>query len=309
MNIFITGANGFIGKNLLDDLIKKTNFKIFILLKKNKKNLNLEKVFYSQRVNITYGNYDESDKLKKIISKCDLICNLGFPNKLKFNNNLKKKNYLISLKNILNILKKKKNFKLIHISSSEVYGFKKITNKLSYAENVKTLPQNPYGKAKLDAENLILKSNLKIINNTIILRLFNIYGIGQTHKTIINVIISKLLLNKKRIKLKNIYDERDYIFLNDAIDAIRYSLLSKNISGVYNVSTGKTISVKNIFQVIKDIIGKNQVKLLDSKNFEYSNFSCGKNLKIRKKIGWKPKHSSIEDFKKNIKKMLIYKNN
>ena len=34
MNIFITGANGFIGKHLLDDLIKKTNFNIFILLKK-----------------------------------------------------------------------------------------------------------------------------------------------------------------------------------------------------------------------------------------------------------------------------------
>ena len=308
MNIFITGANGFIGKHLLDDLIKRTCFNIFILLKKNNKNQKLDKIFYSQRVHITYGNYDELDKLKKLIYKCDLICNLGFPNKLKFKNNLKKKDYLMSLRNILCILKEKKNFKLVHISSSEVYGFKKITNKISYSENVKTLPQNAYAKAKLEAEKLILKSNPKIIKNTIILRLFNVYGIGQTKKTIINDIISKLSLNKKRIKLKNIYDERDYIFLNDVIDAIRYSLLSKNISGVYNVSSGKTISVKNIFKVIKDIIGKNKVKLLDSRNFKYSSFSSGKNLKIRKKIGWKPRYSSIEAFKKNIKKILIYKN-
>jgi nucleoside-diphosphate-sugar epimerase len=308
MNIFITGANGFIGKHLLDDLIKRTSFNIFILLKKNKKNLNLDKIFYSQRVHITYGNYDELDKLKKIVLKCDLICNLGFPNKLKFKNNLKKKDYLMSLRNILCILKEKKKFKLVHISSSEVYGFKKITNKISYSENVQTLPQNAYAKAKLEAETLILRSNLKIIKNTIILRLFNVYGIGQTHKTIINDIISKLSLNKKRIKLKNIYDERDYIFLNDVIDAIRYSLLSKNISGVYNVSSGKTISVKNIFKVIKDIIGKNEIKLLDSRNFKYSSFSSGKNIKIRKKIGWKPRYSSIEAFKENIKKILIYKN-
>ena len=128
MNIFITGANGFIGKHLLDDLIKKTNFNIFILLKKNKKNLNLDKVFYSQRVHITFGNYDELDKLKKIVSKCELICNLGFPNKLKFKNNLKKKIFLIILRNIIGILKKKKKFKLVHISSSEVYDLK-ITNK------------------------------------------------------------------------------------------------------------------------------------------------------------------------------------
>ncbi len=309
MNIFITGANGFIGKHLIDDLIKKTNLNVFILLKKNKKNFNLKKFFNSKRINIIYGNFNELHKLKMIISKCDLICNLGFPNKLKFKNNIKKKNYLISLRNIISILKKKKNFKLVHISSSEVYGFKKITNKISYTENFRTSPKNLYAKAKLEAENLILKSNDKIIKNTIILRLFNVYGPGQTHKTLINVIINKLSINKKRIKLKNIYDERDYIFLNDVVDAIRYSLLSKNIYGVYNVSTGKTISVKNIFKVIKNITRINKVKLLDSKNLEFSNFSCGKNLKIWKKIGWRPKHSSLKAFKKNIKKMIIYNNN
>jgi len=308
MNIFITGANGFIGKHLLDNLIKKTNSNIFVLLKKNKKNLKIKKLFFSKRVHVIYGNFSELNKLKMIISKCDLICNLGFPNKLKFKNNLKKKDYLNSLRNLLSILKKKKNFKLVHISSSEVYGFKKINNKISYTENSKTLPENSYAKAKLEAEKLILKSSAKIIKNTIILRLFNVYGKGQTHKTLINVIISKLSLNKKQIKLKNIYDERDYIFLNDVIDAIRSSLLSKNIYGTFNVSTGKTMSVKNIFNAIKNITSNKKVKLLDSKNLEYSNFSCGNNLKIWKKIGWKPKHSSLKAFKKNIKKMLIYKN-
>ena len=137
------------------------------------------------------------------------------------------------------------------------------------------------------------------------MRLFNVYGKGQTHKTLINDIISKLSLNKKQIKLKNIYDERDYIFLNDVIDAIRSSLLSKNIYGTFNVSTGKTMSVKNIFRAIQNITSNKKVKLLDSKNLEYSNFSCGNNHKIWKKIGWKPKHSSFKAFEKNIKKMLI----
>ena len=56
-------------------------------------------------------------------------------------------------------------------------------------------------------------------------------------------------------------------------------------------------------------MGKKEVELLDSNNLKYSNFSCGTNHKIWKKIGWKPKYSSIEGFKKNIKKILIYKNN
>ena len=49
-------------------------------------------------------------------------------------------------------------------------------------------------------------------------------------------------------------------------------------------------------------MGKKEVELLDSNNLKYSNFSCGTNHKIWKKIGWKPKYSSIEGFKKNIKK-------
>ncbi len=309
MNIFITGANGFIGKHLLNHLIKNTNLNIFILLRKNKKNSHLDKVFYSKRINITYGNFDELKKVKKIISKCSLICNLGFPNKLKFKSDIKKKKYLISLKNILSILKGKKKFKLVHISSSEVYGFNKITDRICFSENFKTLPQNSYAKAKLEAENLILNSNNKIIKNTIILRLFNVYGLGQTHKTLINTIIKKLLINKKKIKLKNIYDQRDYIFLSDVIDAIKCSLLNKNDYGIFNVSTGNALSVKEIFELIKNIIGKKKINLLDSKNLKFSNFSCGNNLKIQKKIGWKPKHSSFNSFKKNIKKMLIYKNN
>ena len=54
---------------------------------------------------------------------------------------------------------------------------------------------------------------------------------------------------------------KEIIFLNDVLDAIRYSLLSKNIFGIYNVSSGKAISVENIFKVIRDIMGKKEVEL------------------------------------------------
>jgi len=301
MNIFITGSSGFIGKYLFNNLLKKNKLKIYLFLKKNKKNLLLKKKFSNdQRVKIFFGYPNNKNQLKKIILLCDLICNLGFPNKTKFKKIIHKKKYLLTLKNILNILKEKKNFKLVHISSSEVYGFKKINNNKKFSEKARKLPTNVYAKAKIDAEKLILNSGARVIKNTIILRLFNVYGRGQNPKSLISEIDHKLKINKKKINLKNIYDKRDYIFVDDVINAIKISLFSRNIYGIFNVSSGRSLSVKKIFEIIKSL-RKSKANLVDSENIKISTFSCGNYMKIFKKLQWKPKYTSISSFKKNIK--------
>jgi len=305
MNIFITGSSGFIGKNLFNNLLKKNKLKIYLFLKKNKKNLVLKKKFSNdQRVKIFFGYPNNKNQLKKIILLCDLICNLGFPNKTKFKKIIHKKKYLLTLKNILNILKEKKNFKLVHISSSEVYGFKKIDNNKKFSEKARKLPTNVYARAKIDAEKLILKSGDRVIKNTIILRLFNVYGRGQNPKSLISEIDHKLKINKKKINLKNIYDKRDYIFIDDVINAIKISLFSRNIHGIFNVSSGRSLSVKKIFEIIKSL-RKSKANLVDSENIKISTFSCGNNMKILKKLQWKPKYTSINSFRKNIKNILL----
>lgn len=305
MNIFITGSSGFIGKNLFNNLLKKNKLKIYLFLKKNKKNLVLKKKFSNdQRVKIFFGYPNNKNQLKKIILLCDLICNLGFPNKTKFKKIIHKKKYLLTLKNILNILKEKKNFKLVHISSSEVYGYKKIDNNKKFSEKARKLPTNVYAKAKIDAEKLILKSGDRVIKNTIILRLFNVYGRGQNPKSLISEIDHKLKINKKKINLKNIYDKRDYIFIDDVINAIKISLFSRNKYGIFNVSSGRSLSVKKIFEIIKNL-RKSKANLVDSKNIKISTFSCGNNMKILQKLQWKPKYTSINSFKKNMKNILL----
>ena len=307
MNIFLTGSSGFIGKHLFNNLLKNNNLMIFLFFKKNKKNLLFKKKFSNdQRVKIFFGYPNDKNQLKKIILSSDIICNLGFPNKNKFKKKISKKEYLLTLKNILNILKEKKSYKLVHISSSEVYGFKKINNNKKFSENSRKLPMNVYAKAKIDAEKLIINSGASVIRNTIILRLFNVYGDGQSPNNLISEIDSKLKKNKKKINLKNIYNKRDYIFIDDVINAIKIALFSRNIHGVFNVSSGKSLSVKEIFEIIKGI-RKSKANLVDSKNIKISNFSGGNNTKILKKLRWKPKYTSINSFGKNIRKVLLKK--
>ena len=166
------------------------------------------------------------------------------------------------------------------------------------------MPTNVYAKAKIDAENLILNSGARVIKNTIILRLFNVYGKGQNPKNLISEIDHKLKINKKKINLKNIYDKRDYIFIDDVINAIKISLFSRNIYGIFNVSSGRSLSVKKIFEIIKSL-RKSKANLVDSENIKISTFSCGNNMKILKTLQWKPKYTSINSLRKNIKNILL----
>lgn len=309
MNVFITGASGFIGKHLIDYLLKKKNLKIFFILKNNIRNQEIQKNYSkNKRVNILFGDYTNLNQLKDVISKCNFICNLGFPNKIDFKKKIKKTNYLKSLINIIKCLENKKKFKFVHISSSEVYGFKKVFDKKKFSENSKTCPVNNYAKAKLDAEKIILNSGNNIIKNTIILRLFNVYGKGQNPKSLILEINNKLLNSNFDISLKNIYDKRDYIFLKDVLSAIQLSLFNKKSFGIFNVCSGKAVSVKKIFDIIKKLI-TTKSNLIDSRNIKSANLSKGNNQKILKELKWQPKYLSNTSFKTNLKKIIIYKNN
>lgn len=88
------------------------------------------------------------------------------------------------------------------------------------------------------------------------------------------------------------------------INAIKISLFSRNTYGIFNVSSGRSLSVKKIFEIIKNL-RKSKANLVDSENIKISTFSCGNNMKILQKLQWKPKYTSINSFKKNIKNILL----
>ncbi len=236
MKILISGSEGFIGINLVKNLLKKKikvegfgrskkkssikyNYYKFNLLSK-KFPLKLEKY------------YDTIIHAAGLTSHYDIVKNKNFEN-----------NTLKISQNILKLFIKTKSKHLIFLSSGKVYKNNK-NNKITI--KTKTAPTNKLGKTKLKVEKL-LSNNLKTGKLTI-LRIFLVYGKKQNKKMLIPEILDQIKKIKKRkqknLILGNVNVKRDFIFIKDLTNLIVKNIFQKpkNKINIKNLASGHSIS-------------------------------------------------------------------
>jgi len=291
MNILITGANGFIGKNLCEHLINN-DFKIMAIVKR--KNKDLPKSFKVINRNIKDLKKSDLNKIKKF--KPEVVLNLawkGIPN--------------FSLRNCVENLEMHINFvnKLIEISS-----IKKIIMTGSCWEYIDNIGRCVEGKIVKPKSYFIWSKNsihdyYKIISkihniNLVWFRIFFVYGKYQRKNSLIPSIISSLKYFEKPLIL-NSSNKNDFIYIDDVCRAIMAAIKKKNINGTFNIGSGNTISVEGIYNKILLKMNLNKkIFQLSKKNNKKSkaNFADLKN--VCSKLKWQPKINIDNGIEKTI---------
>lgn len=181
---------------------------------------------------------------------------------------------------------RKRNLKLIFLSTSHVYGLPK-KNPIQEMH-----PKNPlsiYAASKLCGE-ILCESYSKTYDMDIaIIRLFSIYGPKSPDHLVTSKIITQLL-TKNTILLGNMNSKRDFLYIDDAMEAI--SLILKKWKGfdTFNVGSGKSISIQELFEMLKQISKKNpQIKKIKSAIQKNDIPEIVSDSTKIKKLGWKPK--------------------
>lgn len=296
-NFIVLGGNGYLGSKLVDKLRAHKNHKVISISRKSNNHDNYIKVDLFK--NYKWFNY---------INNKSIIFFLAFENNLDlFEKNYFKisKSYNLFLLNFNNYIKKKKlSPNIIFTSTVSLYpsSLKKID------EKILPDPTSWYDFNKSNFENFFLFfskiHNFKFIS----LRLSNI--LGKTYHTQTNRgFLNKILSSNRNIEIKLLNSGkmyRDYLYLDDAIDAL-YKIgnnINKIDTGVYNLCSGKSIRIIDAIKLIKKKIKiKINIKNLYKKNkfhtSENRNF-FGSNKLIRSKIQWRPE----QNFKKIIDKLL-----
>jgi len=307
MKILVTGGAGFVGSHLVDRLIKENHKVVTIdnLSTGKKRNINPKAKFYKIDIcNPRISDIFKKEKPEVIfhyaahINARESVENSIFDAKI---------NILGSL-NVLENCRRSKVKKVFFASSGgEIYG---AADKIPTPENYSLRPMSPYGVGKLAIEKY-LDSYYQLFDLPyVILRYGNIYGPRQNpygEAGVIAIFAAKMLRNKQPLIHGDGRQTKDYIFIDDAIEATVLSF-KNNFRGILNIGTGKEKSVLEIFRMIKNLTNSRvKKKYIPCPPCVFKR-GCLSIKKIKKGLGWRPRYPlnkgleiTVDWFKKNLK--------
>jgi len=295
--ILITGGTGFIGYHLSKRCIKLGWSVTSLSSNFPKPNKIIRGVKYII-VDIT-----NKKKLSKIKNDFDYIVNLaGYVD----HSNKKKTldSHYIGCKNLASLFLNKKIKKFVQVGSSIEYGklrSPQIENKKNSQSTFSI-----YGKAKLLSTKYLMAIYKKEKFPTTVIRLYLVYGPKQDINRVIPITIKNALLDKK-FNCSSGLQYRDFIYIDDVINAILKTLKNRKTNGeIINIGSNKPVRIKDLIIRIcylvgsgKPIFGKIKLRKDEIKSL-YPNIN-----KAHKILKWRPKISLNTGLKRTIK---YYKN-
>lgn len=295
--ILITGGAGFLGSHLAQKLARENRVIAIDIVNNLPQDIKQSIKFYEMDVADPEGGIEEVFQKERP----QIVYHLAGPIALRreINDPLFKKslNILGNLNTILNCCTKYGVEKIIFFSSGGAIYEK--ANIIPTPEDYLAHPISLYGSANLIIEEYLKTYYQKYGLNFTILRLSNVYGPRQWGSGIIPSIITKIISDESPIIYGNGTQTRDFIFVEDAIEASIFAI-KDNKNKTYNVSSGEEISVNELLDKIAAILNKPNKPVYTSQKINEIERSCLDNSKIKKELRWQPKTNIDQGLKETI---------
>jgi NAD dependent epimerase/dehydratase len=258
--ILVTGAGGFIGSHLTEELVRQGE-DVRALVRYNSRD---EKGFLEDlpkrvqgQIEVVPGDLTDPNGVRKAVRGCSKVFHLGaliaIPYSYIHPFDFVQTN-VVGTANILNAcLDNDILERVVHTSTSEVYG---TAQYIPIDEKHPLHAQSPYAASKIAADKLAESYYLSFGLPIATIRPFNTFGPRQSLRAIIPTIISQVMVNKK-IRLGNLKPRRDFLFVKDTIRGfIEIGKCDEAIGKVVNLGTGRDISIEELVKKIAAQIGK-----------------------------------------------------
>jgi len=246
-NILITGAGGFVGANLVHDLIKSKQ-NVSIVVRKQSNLWRLKNVL--SHISVNYVDMTNIAEISKVIKKIqpNIVYHLAAHGGYPFQQDLDIiiKTNLISSVNLMRALSTHCNqCTFVNTGSSSEYGPKQ----KAMRESDLTEPTSVYGITKLSQTLFAKYFNQQYNLHTITLRLFSVYGPYEEPGRLIHDMMMALV-GKKELELSSPKPRRDFVYMVDVISALKKAALVKDAKGkVFNIGSGRDYSVKDVLDI------------------------------------------------------------
>jgi NAD dependent epimerase/dehydratase len=312
--ILITGADGFIGSHLTEELVRRgysvrafvfyNSFNSFGWLDHSEKNIKDSLEIFAGDVRDPYG-------VKNAIKGCDVVMHLAALIAIPYSYHSPDTYVDTNIKGTLNILQAAKELsveKIIHTSTSEVYG---TALYVPIDEEHPLQGQSPYSATKIGADQMALAFFRSFNTPVAIIRPFNTYGPRQSARAVIPTTISQIANGSKDIKLGALHPTRDFNYIKDTVNGfIATAESDKSIGEVINIGSNYEISIGETVQIIAEIMGrqintvKDKIRLRPEKS-EVERLWAD-NSKARRLLSWAPDYFGHEGLKRGLQETVTW---
>jgi NAD dependent epimerase/dehydratase len=310
--IFITGADGFIGSHLVEKLVYH-GYEVKALAQYNSFNNygwldDLNKEVHNDFEKVM-GDVRDLSQISQLMKGADVVFHLasliGIPYSYIAPQSYIDTNITGTL-NVLQAARTNEVSKIIHTSTSEVYGTAQF---VPIPETHPLNGQSPYSASKIAADQIAYSFFTSFDSPVAICRPFNTYGPRQSLRAVIPTIIIQLIKGAKIVKLGNINTTRDFNFVKDTISGfIAIMLNEKSIGEVFNIGSNYEITIGKVLEIITTNLNLDIQIEIEKERARPDKSEVERlwadNSKAIKTLNWKPHYSGLSGFEIGIQETI-----
>lgn len=307
--ILVTGADGFIGSHLTEELVRQGHdVRAFVLynslnswgwLDDSPKDIQKSLQIYSGDIRDPHG-------VKKAMEGCSVVLHLAALIAIPYSYHSPDTYIDTNIKGTLNIVQAARELeveKVVHTSTSEVYGTAQF---VPITEEHPLQGQSPYSASKIGADQLAMSFYTSFGTPVAIIRPFNTYGPRQSARAVIPTVITQIASGGRKIKLGAVHPTRDFNYVKDTVRGfIAVAEADQAVGEVINIGSNYEISIGDTVKMIAQAMGTEveieteQIRLRPDKS-EVERLWAD-NSKAKKLTGWAPLYGGRDGFARGLR--------
>ncbi|MFJ1674911.1 MULTISPECIES: GDP-mannose 4,6-dehydratase [unclassified Streptomyces] len=294
--VLVTGAEGFIGSTLVDLLVERgAHVRAFVHYKPYAEKGHLARYLDDPHspVEMIAGDIGDAGRVMDAVAGCDTVFHLaaliGIPYSYDAPAAYVRTN-VVGTENIAEACRRHSVRRLLHTSTSEVYG-SALTAPISESHPLQ--PQSPYSASKIGADMMALSHWHAFELPVTVVRPFNTYGPRQSARAVIPTILAQLHAGAREIRLGSLTPTRDFTYVTDtAAGFLALADCDRALGESVNLGTGREISVGDLAKALITASGRDAEVVVDPARLRPSGSEVQRllsdNTRAREWAGWRP---------------------
>ncbi|MGO8879537.1 MAG: NAD-dependent 4,6-dehydratase LegB [Desulfomonilaceae bacterium] len=312
--ILVTGADGFIGSHLTEELVRLGyNVRAFVFY--NSFNswgwLDYSPEEIRTALDVFAGDIRDPHGVRKAMQGCDAVLHLAALIAIPYSYHSPDTYVDTNIKGTLNILQAARDLgvsRVIHTSTSEVYGTARF---VPITEDHPLQGQSPYSATKIAADQLAYSFYASFGLPVSIIRPFNTYGPRQSARAVLPTIITQIANGERRIKLGATHPTRDFNYVKDTVRGfIAVALSDAAIGEMINIGSNYEVSIGDAANLIAKIMGVDIEIQTDYQRIRPAVSEVERlwadNAKAYKLCGWVPEYGGLTGFTRGLRETVAW---